>query len=409
MGGYRKMWRIIAVLRALAVSAAWLGLALPALAATPQATAARVADYKSGARLIVDISADLKVQVFTLANPYRVVIDMPEVDWKVSGDTPFDSHGVITGLRFGRFTPTTTRIVLDLGKPARVAQSFVLAPSASGGPYRLVVDLEPVAPAEFERATNVSRPVGKATASQEKSAAAKTAPKPIKRIIVIDPGHGGIDPGTIGRAGTQEKDITLALSVDLKRQLEATGRYTVLLTRQGDEFMALRDRTAFARNANADLFLSIHADSISDVDTRGGSVYTLSERASDVEAAALAAKENKADIIGGVDLSRENGDVANILIDLAQRETMNHSAQFANILIDELGQSIMLLRNTHRFAGFAVLKAPDVPAVLFELGYLSNRTDETLLRRPAHRAKVAAAIVRAVDRYFKQVGPTTRS
>jgi N-acetylmuramoyl-L-alanine amidase len=408
MGGYRKMWRIIAVLRAFAVAAAWLGLSLPALAATPQATAARVADYKSGARLVVEVSADLKVQVFTLANPYRVVIDMPEVEWKVSGDTPFDSHGLITGLRFGRFTPTTTRIVLDLGKPAKVAQSFVLAPSTGGGPYRLVVDLEPVAPAEFQRATNVSRPVGKATPAQEKSAV-RTPPKPIKRIIVIDPGHGGVDPGTIGRAGTQEKDVTLAVSVELKRQLEATGRYTVLLTRQRDEFMALRDRTAFARNANADLFLSIHADSISDADTRGGSVYTLSERASDVEAAALATKENKADIIGGVDLSRENGDVANILIDLAQRETMNHSAQFANILIDELGQSITLLRNTHRFAGFAVLKAPDVPAALFELGYLSNRTDETLLRKPAHRAKVAGAIVRAIDRYFKQVGPITRS
>jgi N-acetylmuramoyl-L-alanine amidase len=408
MGGYRKMWRIIAILRALAVAVAWLGLSLPAAAATPQASAARVGDYKSGARLVVDVSADLKVQVFTLANPYRVVIDLPEVDWRVSGDTPLDSHGLITGLRFGRFTPTTSRIVLDLGKPAKVAESFVLAPSAGGGPYRLVVDLEPISAAEFARATNVAHPVGKATASQERSAA-KSAPKAVKRIIVIDPGHGGVDPGTIGRAGTQEKSVTLAVSVELKRQLEATGRYTVLLTRQNDQFMALRDRTAFARNANADLFLSIHADSISDADTRGGSVYTLSERASDVEAAALAAKENKADVIGGVDLSHENGDVANILIDLAQRETMNHSAQFANILIDELGQSIVLLRNTHRFAGFAVLKAPDVPAALFELGYLSNRTDETLLRKPAHRAKVAAAIVRAVDRYFKQVGPITRS
>jgi N-acetylmuramoyl-L-alanine amidase len=404
------MWRIIALLRALAVAAAGLGLALPALAAAPQATAARVADHKSGARLVVDVSADLKVQVFTLANPYRVVIDMPEVEWRVAGDTPLDSHGLITGLRFGRFTPTTTRIVLDLGKPAKVAQSFVLAPAAGGGAYRLVVDLEPVSPAEFDRASRDPRPAGKATAAQEKSAAAaKTAPKPVKRIIVIDPGHGGIDPGTIGRAGTQEKDITLSLSAELKRQLEATGRYTVLLTRQHDDFMALRDRTAFARNANADLFLSIHADSISDADTRGGSVYTLSERASDQEAAALAAKENKADIIGGVDLSHENGDVANILIDLAQRETMNHSAQFANILVDELGQSITLLRNTHRFAGFAVLRAPDLPAVLFELGYLSNRTDETLLRKPAHRAKVAGAIVRAIDRYFKQVGPITRS
>jgi N-acetylmuramoyl-L-alanine amidase len=397
-----------ALVRALAVSACLLGLTLPAAAATPQATGARVADHKSGARLVVDVSADLKVQVFTLPDPYRVVIDLPDVDWKVAGDTPLDSHGLVSGVRFGRFTPTTTRIVLDVSKPVKVAQSFVLAPSAAGGAYRLVVDIEPVSAAEFDRAARDPRPAGKA-AAEKPSDSAKAAPKPAKRIIVVDPGHGGPDPGTIGRAGTQEKDITMALSVELKRQLEATGRYTVLLTHTHDDFMALRDRTAFARNANANLFLSIHADSISDAETRGGSIYTLSEHASDVEAAALAAKENKADIIGGVDLSHENGEVANILIDLAQRETMNHSAQFANILVGELGQSIVLLRNTHRFAGFAVLKAPDVPAVLFELGYLSNRTDETLLRRPAHRAKVAGAIVRAIDRYFKQVSPVTRS
>ncbi|HEX7008176.1 MAG TPA: N-acetylmuramoyl-L-alanine amidase, partial [Alphaproteobacteria bacterium] len=282
----------------------------------------------------------------------------------------------------------------------------VLAPSAAAGAHRLVVDVEPVSASEFERLAREARDrssAGKAAAHP------KEPPKPPKRIIVVDAGHGGIDPGTIGRAGTQEKDITLAVALELESQLKATGRYTVLLTRRGDKFLALRERTAIARDANADLFLSIHVDSISDSATRGASVYTLSERASDAEAAALAAKENKADIIGGVDLSQENGDVANILIDLAQRETMNHSAQFATILIEEFDDSIRLLRNTHRFAGFAVLKAPDVPAVLIELGYLSNGTDERLLRRPAHRAKVAAAIVRAVDRYFKQVALGMRS
>lgn len=395
-------WRVLALLVAL------IGLSAPAAAAVPEATGARIADHKSGARLVVDVTADLKVHIFTLANPYRVVIDMPEVDWKVADGTPPDSRGLVSGLRFGRFSPTTSRIVLDVSKPVKVAQSFVLAPSAGAGSYRLVIDIEPVSAAEFDRAMRAG-PAGGTAVAKKQAEPAKPAPKPIKRIIVIDPGHGGIDPGTIGRSGTEEKDITLAMSKELKRQLEATGRYTVLLTRDKDVFMALRDRTAFARNANADLFMSIHADSIKDRDTRGGSIYTLSEHASDVEAAALATKENKADIIGGVDLSHENGDVANILIDLAQRETMNHSAQFANILIDELGKSIVLLRNTHRFAGFAVLKAPDVPAVLFELGYLSNRTDETLLRRPSQRAKVARAIVRAIDLYFKQVGPITRS
>jgi N-acetylmuramoyl-L-alanine amidase len=399
------MWRAIALVRAIALWAVLLGLTQPAAAAELQATGVRVADHKSGARLVVDVSAEIKVRVFTLADPYRVVIDMPDVEWKATGNTPLDSRGLVSGFRFGRFTPTTTRIVLDVSKPIKVAQSFVLTPSAGAGAYRVVVDIEPVSAAEFDRLARAPGPGGGAAAQKP----AKAPPKPPKHIIVVDPGHGGIDPGTIGRAGTQEKDITLAVSAELKRQLEATGRYTVLLTRSGDDFMALRDRTAFARNANAALFLSLHADSISDPDTRGGSVYTLSERASDAEAAALAAKENKVDIIGGVDLSHENGEVANILIDLAQRETMNHSAQFANILIAELGESITLLRNTHRFAGFAVLTAPDVPAVLVELGYLSNRTDETLLRRPAHRAKVALAIVRAIDRYFKQVGPGTRS
>jgi N-acetylmuramoyl-L-alanine amidase len=236
------------------------------------------------------------------------------------------------------------------------------------------------------------------------AAAVRQAPRRAdgKRTVVLDAGHGGVDPGAIGATSTYEKDITLAMAREVRRQLEATGRYRVVMTRDSDVFVQLRDRVAKARSAQAELFVSIHADSIGSRDTRGASIYTLSETASDAEAAALAARENRADIIGGVDLSSErNREVVSILIDLAQRETMNLSAALAGILVEELGRDIQLIpNNPHRFAGFAVLKAPDVPSVLVELGYLSNRHDEKLLTRPHHRGKVAGAIVRAIDHYF---------
>jgi N-acetylmuramoyl-L-alanine amidase len=221
-------------------------------------------------------------------------------------------------------------------------------------------------------------------------------------VVVLDAGHGGVDPGAIGRSGIYEKEITLAMADELKKQLEATGRYQVVLTRDSDIFIRLRDRIALARAAGADLFISLHADAHSTSDLRGASVYTLSEQASDAEAAALATQENKSDVIAGVDLSHENEVVTNILIDLAQRETKNLSARFAAILVDELKADTLLLRNSHRFAGFAVLKAPDVPSVLIELGYLSSDQDEAELRSAKHRAKLGAAILRAVDGFFER-------
>ena len=208
-------------------------------------------------------------------------------------------------------------------------------------------------------------------------------------------------PGRPSASGTYEKEITLAMALEMKRQLEASGRYRVVLTRDSDVFIRLRDRIEIARAAKADLFISLHADAHGTRDLRGASVYTLSEQASDAEAAALAAKENKSDVIAGIDLSNENEVVTNILIDLAQRETKNLSARFAAVLVDELKRDTLLLRNTHRFAGFAVLKAPDVPSVLIELGYLSSREDEAELRSAKHRTKVASAIMRAVDGFFE--------
>jgi len=224
---------------------------------------------------------------------------------------------------------------------------------------------------------------------------------PLRPLIMLDPGHGGVDPGTVGASGYYEKALTLAMALEVKRQIEAGGRFRVQLTRDTDIFIPLRDRIAIARAAHADIFISLHADSHDNASHRGATVYTLSETASDAEAEALAAKENKADLIAGVDLSNENQVVTSILIDLAQRETKNQSVRLADYLVDELSGGTLLNRNTHRFAGFAVLKAPDVPSILLELGYLSNQQDEKLLQTKAYRRKMAAAIVKAIGDYFQ--------
>ncbi|MBL8697692.1 MAG: N-acetylmuramoyl-L-alanine amidase [Alphaproteobacteria bacterium] len=280
--------------------------------------------------------------------------------------------------------------------PAPISPSAAVPPPATGAPASVPASppqaTPPVEPPAVATAAGGARPAGRI------GAPGRAASRP---VVVIDPGHGGQDPGAIGASGTYEKTITLAVSRDVKRRLEASGRYRVHLTRDRDEFLRLRERVQRARGWKADLFISIHADSIGSSETRGASLYTLSDTASDSEAAALATRENRADIIAGVDLSHESREVANILIDLAQRETMNRSATLASIMVRELGREVrMLAVSPHRFAGFAVLKAPDVPAVLLELGYLSNRQDEALLKQAEHRRKVAIGIHRAVDAFF---------
>ncbi len=231
-----------------------------------------------------------------------------------------------------------------------------------------------------------------------------TPPPPQRRrVIALDPGHGGIDPGTVGINGVLEKEVTLDLARRLQALIDATGRYAVVMTRSDDVFVSLRDRMATARRSEAALFISIHADSISDAQFRGASVYTLSDQASDAEAARLATKENRADVIAGTDLSAHDEVVAGILIDLAQRVTNNKSIEFADVLTAELGDVTALVRNTRRFAGFVVLKSPDVPSVLLELGYLSNPTDAANLAKPEYRDRLARATLRAIDRHFAQV------
>jgi N-acetylmuramoyl-L-alanine amidase len=288
--------------------------------------------------------------------------------------------------------------VLDVKAPVAFKGLFLL-PARDGHGHRLVVDL-----VEVSRAAYFSAPRGPLVSDpplprvqQAVVPLAPVRPEGDRRpLIILDAGHGGIDPGAIGASGSYEKTLVLSYSRELKRQ----GRYRVQLTRNSDVFIRLRDRVVSAQAAEADVFISLHANSHRKKSLRGAAVYSLSEKASDAEAAALAAKENKADVIAGIDLSAQTEVVSKILIDLAQRETMNQSKIFANILVKELATAGPLLRNTHRSAGFAVLKSPTVPSVLVELGYLSNKKEERLLRSEAHRRKLSAAIIRAIDGYF---------
>ena len=365
--------------------------------AATEVLGARIGPGKTTTRLVLDLNAPVSFSAFTLEKPYRVVIDLPAVTWRLDPlRTP--KGGLVRAFRYGHFRDSVSRVVLDVSKPVAIAKSFTLRPKR-GRIHRLVVDLRAVTAEEFAR---LAQPRRTAAPSRESA----SIPLPKRRVsrkvktVAIDPGHGGVDPGAIGVRGTREKRVTLSHALALARKLRASGRYRVVLTRARDVFVPLRTRVAIARRRAADLFISLHADSIRRSSVRGASIYTLSERASDRQAARLAAKENKADLIAGIDLTEQTSDVASFLIDLAQRQTMNDSAGFARILTTEIGKVRPLLRNTHRFAGFAVLKAPDVPSVLVELGYLSNPSDERRLNQRRERDRVVASIVRAIDRYF---------
>ncbi len=369
-------------------------------------------------RIVVDLSEPVQHRVVLLANPYRVVIELPAVEWRVDPGT-VGNRGLVASYRFGQFSSHQARIVLDVTRPVRVSQNFTLGPEIGRG-YRLVIDIAETSENQFSATREVANApiatpvpgqspaaVGSAAAApvpaRKPPAAERPARKDARPVIVIDPGHGGIDPGTISASGLYEKNVTLQFGRELKTALEAGGKIRAVLTRERDEFLRLRDRIQVARDANAQLFVSVHADSIKDRTLRGASVYTLSENASDDEAAALAQRENRADVIAGLDLTGESDDVTNILIDLTQRETMNLSARYANILLGEFKKSVPVLRKSHRFAGFAVLKAPDVPSVLVELGYLSNGEDErTLGTRPGRKLYVDA-LARAIEGYFAEV------
>ena len=383
-------------------------LSLPAAMAEPAATGVRIGPGPKSTRFVLDLSEDVPFKVYTMRDPYRVVVDLPALNWKVDARAARAHGGVIERFRFGLFKPGTFRVVLDVNRPVAV-QSAEAVPPRDGHLFRLVLDVSPVSKSAFDRSYVGPPPPEAAAARPAAPPPARSAETPGRHVVAIDPGHGGVDPGTIGVSGVYEKELTLAAGLELKRQLEASGHYRVVMTRESDVFLPLRERVQVARAGHAELFISLHADSIATDSITGSTVYTLSERASDAQAAALAANENKSDLIAGANLDGYSGEVADILIDLAQRETKNDSARYAHELVQELDKSGHVLEHAIRSAGFAVLKAPDVPSVLLEMGYLSNPQEERELRDPAYRAKLMGAVKRAIDLYFAARDRMTKS
>jgi N-acetylmuramoyl-L-alanine amidase len=365
--------------------------------AIPMASASRLGGDDTRTRFVLDLDREVPFHVFALADPYRVIIDLPQINFQMPSNSGQSGRGLVSAYRYGLFARGKSRIVLDIDGPARIDKAFALAPEA-GQPARLVIDLVATSREAFLQ-------------EMSRLQTARAPPRPAEApglhrgdsrelVIVIDPGHGGIDGGAVGPGGELEKDLVLEFARTLKSQLEEVGRYKVLLTRDDDIFLSLRERVEFARRNGADLFISVHADKFSTESVSGATVYTVSERASDAETAALAAKENKADLIAGLDLEDEPDEVTDILIDLTRRETKNFSVRLAERLVSSLRGSIRLNKNPHRYAGFRVLKAPDVPSVLIELGYISNSNDVRELNSSAWRTRAATAIARALKRYF---------
>lgn len=379
----------------------------PVSAAQSIARDARLGGDEQRTRFVADLSREVRFRLFTLADPYRVIVDLPDVKFQLPSGLGQKGRGLVAAFRYGLIAQGKARIVIDLNTPVLVDKAFIL-PAKNDQPARLVIDLVRTDRKRFlavlkRSSASRSGVLGRTQRPVKAPPVSKRKDKNRKPVIVIDPGHGGLDPGAISRKGLKEKDVVFAFSRTLMAKLNSTGRYKVVLTRTIDTYVALRERVSFARKRGADLFLSIHADSLPgrySTKISGATVYTLSEKASDDEAKALAAKENLSDVIAGVDLPDTEDKVTDILIDLALRETKNLSITFADITLANLKGKTPLMHKAHRFAGFRVLKAPDVPSVLLELGYMSNPADTAKLTSAGWRGKIAAAIVKSVDKFF---------
>jgi N-acetylmuramoyl-L-alanine amidase len=395
---------LAAICGALAVGLAPAGAverAAPHAEDYPLVSEARLLGDETRTRFVAELTRTVDLAAFTLADPYRVVIDVPQLTFRMPAKMGEAGRGLVKAFRFGLVMQGGSRIVLDVTGPVRVDKAFVLDP-VDGQPARLVVDLVAIDRDSFLRnlaIENQSRRAA-APAAREREPAGKSAdPRP---LVVIDPGHGGLDSGTTAPSGETEKAIVLDFSLKLRDKLEKTGKYRVAMTRADDHFVPLAERVRLARAGQAALLISVHADALAhrDPEGHGATVYTLSETASDAEAARLADTENRADLIAGVDLTDEPGDVADILIDLAQRETKAFSMHFARALVSEFKISARLHKHPLKSAGFRVLKAPDVPSVLIELGYVTNPQDLKLLTSEAWRARAAESMVQAVQTFF---------
>lgn len=374
----------------------------PVLAANPAIVmAGSISVEAKSTRVTLDMDAKVDFTTFYMLEPNRIVIDAPALLFRFADASGLEPRGLISQIRYGAIARGRSRIVLTLSQPAQIS-GFSVTPVAGSGNYQMALDLAQTADAAFRQTALRQRElVGASGEVVTKGDRVRAVEKTAGRYtIVIDPGHGGIDGGAKGKGGSVEKDLTLAMAKRIASDIAAAGPFDVLLTRQDDVFMSLRERVNFGRRNKADMVVSIHADSLRQREVRGASVYTLSRKASDELAHELAQSENMADIAAGLEASDDEDVVTDILADLTARETSVFSRSFSATLVTTLGGGIQMIKNPQRSAAFAVLKAPEVPGVLLELGYLSNPDDEKLLTDPVWQESVAKLVARSVAAFF---------
>ncbi|MEE8286986.1 MAG: N-acetylmuramoyl-L-alanine amidase [Gammaproteobacteria bacterium] len=343
-------------------------------------------------RIVFDVSGPLEHTLFVLNNPARVVVDLRDAALKSDIDRPKDSGQLLRRIRYAQRNHRDLRVVFDLRKPVR-PRSFLLKPNKKYG-YRLVVDLYDKGDAKESLKKSIKR------------AAPRDPTKLRNLIIAIDAGHGGEDPGTIGRKGTREKDVVLAIAKELSRQVKNERGMRPVLVRRGDYYIGLRRRMKIAREQRADLFVSIHADSFKDSRVRGSSVYVLSRNGASSEASRwLAEQENAADLVGGVSLDDKDDLLASVLLDLSQTATLSASTDVGTNVLKQLGALGKTHKRRVQRAGFMVLKSPDVPSILVETAFLSNPKEEKRLRSRSHQRKLAGAMMTGVRSYFQHNAP----
>ncbi|MFC5386758.1 N-acetylmuramoyl-L-alanine amidase [Aquamicrobium segne] len=347
-------------------------------------------------RIVLNFDGEPEPRWFLLRAPHRLVIDLPSTQMRLAVDQ-LKAKGLVANVRYGKTDGDTSRLVIVAKGPFLIDNFDVEAHKDDAG-YRIAIELSAASERQFEQALAEQAITTAATIAGDKGD--RKARQPLRRFtVVLDPGHGGIDGGAEGISGVQEKEVTLAFARELKAKLDALRTYDVILTRDSDVFLRLDERVRIARQHEADLFISIHADTIRLKGIRGATVYTVSDKASDAEAQALAERENLADQFGGPEVKTSSPEVVDILFDLIRRETHSFSMNFASTLVGELSTTVGLINNPHRFAGFKVLRAPDVPSVLVELGYLSNPEDEAQLLDPKWRDKAASSIINAISTF----------
>jgi N-acetylmuramoyl-L-alanine amidase len=393
----------------------WFAFAAAAAGGVASATRAELSGDRTRTTFLLELTAGVTAEIFTLANPYRVIVDLPDVSFRLPDSAGQTGSGLVKAFRFGLFAERKARVVLDTVGPVRIERAAMTgAPKGNGVTFSF--DMVTTAPESFGMGTGADKLDEQADKAAPDPAAQAPKPKSSgKAVIMIDPGHGGIDGGAVSTNNVLEKDVVLAVGKELGRQLAATGRYDVRLTRESDVFISLDQRLSQSIKQGVDLFISLHADTLPEHNVaqtiRGATIYTLSERASDEQARRMAEKENASDLVAGLSAGESGDDeVKSILIDLMKRETANFSSDFSNALIRKLKQSAALSPVPQRAAAFKVLKQTHAPSVLIELGYLSHPEDEKLLKSPAWHKKMAASITAAVDSYFakRTAGPPAR-